>query len=141
MTLAVMIFSVCLPDRAQTSPDCMLRSVWRSRAARRAAEALREAEQRKRETHKRAQQRRRKAAKPWKPQSPNQRRSAREDAAAWRRKPLSASARRISESYCAATISADLGSAPVPTDCNADLFGFAPVEGREVVVGKIAVQS
>ena len=27
----------------------------------------------------------------------------------------------------------DLRSAPMPTECNPELFGFAPVEGREVV--------
>src|SRR4029453_18492916 len=30
-------------------------------------------------------------------------------------------------------ILADLRSAPMPTECNPELFGFAPVEGREVV--------
>src|SRR5947207_14956560 len=30
-------------------------------------------------------------------------------------------------------LSSDSRSAPMPTECSADLFGFAPVEGREVV--------
>ena len=28
---------------------------------------------------------------------------------------------------------ADTRSAPMPTECSGDLFGFAPVEGREVI--------
>jgi hypothetical protein len=27
----------------------------------------------------------------------------------------------------------DVRSAPMPTECNPELFGFAPVEGRQVV--------
>src|ERR1700730_15784811 len=46
---------------------------------------------------------------------------------------LAAWGRRISESCCATTTSGDSRSAPMPTECSADLFGFAPVEGREVV--------
>src|SRR3979409_2717049 len=32
-------------------------------------------------------------------------------------------------------LSSDSRSAPMPTECSADLFEFAPVEGREVVAG------
>src|SRR6201990_2483970 len=32
-------------------------------------------------------------------------------------------------------LSDDSESTPMPTECSADLFGFAPVEGREVVAG------
>jgi hypothetical protein len=35
--------------------------------------------------------------------------------------------------FCDNDFATDLRSAPMPTDCSADLFGFAPVEGREVV--------
>ena len=40
---------------------------------------------------------------------------------------------RINENRCAATIFVDSRNAPMLTECRPDLFGFAPVEGREVV--------
>src|SRR3989440_4885367 len=46
---------------------------------------------------------------------------------------MSASRRRISKVVVPQRLSSDSRSAPMPTECSADLFGFAPVEGREVV--------
>jgi hypothetical protein len=45
---------------------------------------------------------------------------------------LSASGLRIAEIVVLQLFISDSRSAPMPTECNADLFGFAPVEGRRV---------
>src|SRR3984893_5340020 len=49
------------------------------------------------------------------------------------------SGRRISENRCVAAISRRIAERPMPTECIPDLFGFAPVEGREVVAAFDAV--
>src|SRR2546421_3762030 len=46
---------------------------------------------------------------------------------------MSASRRRISKVVVPQRLSSNSRSAPMPTECSRDLFGFLPVEGREVV--------